>query len=269
MDSLKCYRKLCKCKYGFIRKPALPDEMNAWDCELGPTIETSNIVFLTPDPIIYTINDVDDETAILNQLQLSFKSEFVNDVSLTLDNNEINLLPDQIKIIGVLDANELLDDQNQGDPKSRQATSMKKQLFLAAEFNFEGTQSENEKAKNQLIAADATKISPIGQNIVDAINRSEDIRECKKKDSCSVPEKFNFVTSENAPKELQELYSQSILLKCTENCKYADRVENAQEEEDSVLKALSKLNVGGGEQSAQSQSALVTDFASISVDELA
>lgn len=269
MDSLKCYRKLCKCKYGFIRKPALPDEMNAWDCELGPTIETSNIVFLTPDPIIYTINDVDDETAILNQLQLSFKSEFVNDVSLTLDNNEINLLPDQIKIIGVLDANESLDDQNQGDPKSRQATSMKKQLFLAAEFNFEGTQSENEKAKNQLIAADATKISPIGQNIVDAINRSEDIRECKKKDSCSVPEKFNFVTSENAPKELQELYSQSILLKCTENCKYADRVENAQEEEDSVLKALSKLNVGGGEQSAQSQSALVTDFASISVDELA
>ena len=79
MDVLKCYRKLCKCKYGFIRKPALPDEMNAWDCELGPTIETSNIVFLTPDPIIYTINDAEDETAILNQLQLSFKSEFVFD----------------------------------------------------------------------------------------------------------------------------------------------------------------------------------------------
>ena len=65
------------------------------------------------------------------------------------------------------------------------------------------------------------------------------------------------------------MYSQSILLKCTENCKYADRVENAEEEEENILTALSSLNVGDGDQAANSQSALITNFAEISSDELA
>ena len=269
---MKCFRRLCKCKFGFIRKPASPDEMNSWDCELGPTIETSNIVFLTPNPIIYTINDDEDQTTIINQLQLSFKSEFINVVSLTIGDDKIDLLPDQIKIIGVLDANQLQDNnENKAERKSthRQAAGNKKKLFLAAEFNYEGTQNENERTKSKLIAADPTSLSPIGQNVVNTINQSPKILDCKKQDSCSVPDKFDFVTSENAPEELQELYSQSILLKCTENCKYADRVENAEEEEESVLTALSKLNVGDGGQATNSQSSLITNFASISSDELA
>ena len=270
MQKLNCFRRLCKCKFGFVRRPALPDEMNAWDCELGPTIETSNVVFLTPDPIIYTIDADEDETTVINQLTLSFKSGFVNKISLGLDNGEIDLLPDQIKIIGVLDASEALNGNNGTDAmKSRQATEKKKQLFLAAEFNYEGTQAENELTKSSLNSASATSFSPIGDSVVDSINESDMIQECKIQNTCSVPEKFNFVSSENAPKELQELYSQSILLKCTENCKYAERVENAEEEEESILTALSSLNVGDGDQAANSQSALITNFAEISSDELA
>ena len=267
MQQLNCFRRRCKCKFGFIRKPALPDEMNAWDCELGPSIETSNVVFLTPDPIIYTIDGTEDETNVINQLTLSFKTGFVNVISLTLENEKVKLLPDQIKIIGVLDASASLNDNNEAN--ARQATEKRKQLFLAAEFNYEGTQAENERTKSTLNSADTKTFSPIGKSVVDSINESDMIRECKLQDTCSVPEKFNFVSSENAPKELQELYSQSILLKCTENCKYADRVENAEEEEESILTALSSLNVGDGDQAAKSQSALITQFASISSDELA
>ena len=97
MQELNCFRRLCKCKFGFIRKPALPDEMNAWDCELGPSIETSNVVFLTPDPIIYTIDANEDELNVINQLTLSFKTGFVNVISLNLENKKVDLLPDQIK----------------------------------------------------------------------------------------------------------------------------------------------------------------------------
>ena len=75
----------------------MPDEMNAWDCELGPSIETSNVVFLTPDPIIYTIDANEDELNVINQLTLSFKTGFVNVISLNLENEKVDLLPDQIK----------------------------------------------------------------------------------------------------------------------------------------------------------------------------
>ena len=267
MQELNCFRRLCKCKFGFIRKPALPDEMNAWDCELGPSIETSNVVFLTPDPIIYTIDANEDELNVINQLTLSFKTGFVNVISLNLENEKVDLLPDQIKIIGVLDSSESLNDSN--ETNARQATEKTKQLFLAAEFNYEGTQAENERTKSSLNSAAATTFSPIGKSVVGSINESDMIRECKMQKTCSVPENFNFVSSENAPENLRELYTQSILLKCTENCKYADRVENAEEEEESILTALSSLNVGDGEEAAKSQSALITQFASISSDELA
>ena len=267
MQELSCFRRLCKCKFGFIRKPALPDEMNAWNCELGPSIETSNVVFLTPDPIIYTIDASEDESNVINQLTLSFKTGFVDVISLNLENEKVDLLPDQIKIIGVLDASESLNDSNEAN--ARQATEKKKQLFLAAEFNYEGTQAENERTKSSLNSVPAKTFSPIGKSVVGSINESDMIQECKMQKTCSVPENFNFVSSENAPKDLKELYSQSILLKCTENCKYADRVENAEEEEESILTALSSLNVGDGDQAAKSQSALITQFASISSDELA
>ena len=88
-------------------------------------------------------------------------------------------------------------------------------------------------------------------------------------DKCSSPPDFNFVIPENAPEpviEMYTLYSGNSELKCGENCKYADLVENAEIEEGNFLNSLASLNVGDAE---KSQSALIENFAQISSDELA
>ena len=67
---------------------------------------TSNAVFLAPEPIIYTFGssaDESDEETILNQLTLGFKTKFLQSFRFKLDKKSfIELLPDQIKIIGSL-----------------------------------------------------------------------------------------------------------------------------------------------------------------------
>ena len=88
------------------------------------------------------------------------------------------------------------------------------------------------------------------------------------KNLCSLPPKFNFVVLKNAAEpifDMYTMYKNNNLLTCGENCKYADLVENAEEEEGSFLTSLASLNVGDAE---KSQSALIENFAQISSDEL-
>ena len=83
-----------------------------------------------------------------------------------------------------------------------------------------------------------------------------------------MPQKFNFILPEDAPVAIFEMYTdykRNKDLNCGENCKYADLVENAEEEEKNVIDSLDRLNVGDDK---TSQSALIENFAMISADEI-
>jgi len=70
--------------------------------------ETSSVIFLTTDPIIYLIDGTEEESEVIKQLELNFTSEFVEKILLSLDGEEIELFPDRIMIIGILDAHDNL-----------------------------------------------------------------------------------------------------------------------------------------------------------------
>ena len=70
--------------------------------------ETSSVIFLTPDPIIYIFDGTEEESEVIKQLELNFTSQFVEKILLSLDGEEIELFPDRIMIIGVLDAHDNL-----------------------------------------------------------------------------------------------------------------------------------------------------------------
>ena len=69
--------------------------------------ETSPVVFLAPDPIIHIIGPSENEAEIIRQLEISFRLEFTRNYAvLSVDGEKIELIPDQILIVGVLDAHE-------------------------------------------------------------------------------------------------------------------------------------------------------------------
>ena len=66
---------------------------------------TNSVVFLALNPIIYIFDGTDDEATTIKQLESSFKSEFKKTyISLNINGEKIQLMPDKIMIIGSLDA---------------------------------------------------------------------------------------------------------------------------------------------------------------------
>lgn len=70
--------------------------------------ETNSVIFLTSDPIIYIIEGAEDESEVIKQLELNFTSEFVDNILLSINGEQIELFPDRIMIIGVRDAHDNL-----------------------------------------------------------------------------------------------------------------------------------------------------------------
>lgn len=66
------------------------------------------MIFLTSDPIIYIIEGAEDESEVIKQLELNFTSEFVDNILLSINGEQIELFPDRIMIIGVRDAHDNL-----------------------------------------------------------------------------------------------------------------------------------------------------------------
>ena len=66
------------------------------------------MIFLTPDPIIYIIEGAENKSEVIKQLELNFTSKFVENILLSIDGEQIELFPDRIMIIGVLDAHDNL-----------------------------------------------------------------------------------------------------------------------------------------------------------------
>ena len=148
-------------------------------------------------------------------------------------------------------------------PKLSETTAEKKQLFPAAEYQYENS-IEIVKIKKILEDKASTSSSIIRENLSKVVSESEKIQVCDNQDVCNLTEKFNLALPATASMAVYEMYTNYEEVKhTTVNPTTIDytTVNNAEDKEASIVSALENLN-GGEDQT------LIENFAFISANDL-
>ena len=115
--------------------------------------------FLSPSPVNYTFDDIADKITEMTRLEISFGASFskTKQTTIILNGLAVTFKPKQIQIIGDLAADEPLGGEAQARTTLAQRSMMqrliqrnetsdsKRQLFLGAQFEFEGLGSDSRK----------------------------------------------------------------------------------------------------------------------------